>query len=130
MGFGNDLQTDAADFSDITNPFFDMRASSIFLYPMATAPQVAAGAQMRVEFTREPSEFVSTDTAKTLGIDAPFQPMVPIGASYEWCSINSPGQAMQLLPMVEDYERRLREYVPMKDQDMVSFLSPIQQDYT
>lgn len=130
VGFGNDTIIDADDFSDITHPFYDIKAQSLFIYPMATSSQVSAGAKARIEFTREPSEFASSDTTKTLGIDAAFQPMIPIGASYEWCSINAPSIAQALMPMLTDYEARLREYYPMKDQDMVNYLAPIKQTWS
>ncbi len=130
IGMGNDLLLDAQVFSDFTQPKYDVRALSLFIYPMPTAAQTAAGAKVRIEFTREPSEFVSTDTTKTLGIDTPFQPMIPLGASYEWTSINAPGLAMVIKPMVDDYEARLKEYYPMKDQDELMFLAPIRSSYS
>ncbi len=129
-GLGNETLTDANHFSDITHPFFDVKANSIFLYPMATTTQVAAGAQMRIEFTREPSEFVYSDTTKTLGIDTPFQPYIPIGASYEWCSVNAPNIAAQLWPRLQEIEGRMREYYPLRDSDQVMFATPLANHFT
>lgn len=129
MGMGNDANLDANYFSDITKPFYDVKSNSVWIYPMATASQVSAGAKMRLEYSREPSEFVSTDTTKTLGIDTPFQPMIPIGASYEWCSANAPAIAQGLLPMVMDYEARLKEFTAMKDTGQVMWLNPINTSY-
>lgn len=129
MGYGNDTQLDAQFFSDTTKPYYDVRSLSLFVYPMATAAQVSAGAKVRIEFTREPSEFVSSDTTKTLGIDTPFQPMIPMLASYEWCSANAPSIAQNLMPMVMDYEARLKEFTANKDTGQVMWLSPIRQSY-
>lgn len=128
-GLGNEANTDAQHFSDITKPHFDVRANSLFIYPAPSATQVAAGAAARIDFSREPSEFVSTDTTKTLGIDTPFQPMIALGASYEWTSINAPGIALVLKPMVDDYEARLKEYYPMKDLDQVMYLAPLKNNF-
>lgn len=78
-GFGNDTQTDA-NF-DKTNPQYDPKSFGFWLYPRASADDVAAGAKARIEYTRAYDEYVYTDTTKQPPIDRPFHDLIAIGAA-------------------------------------------------
>jgi len=116
-GLGNDTITDAR-FSR-TSPRYDLRANSIFIYPAATSADVAAGANIRLEFFREPSEFASTDTTKTPGIDTPFHPFIAVLASFEWCMSQDLARVPNLMAIAQDWESRLKQYYGRKNEDQV-----------
>lgn len=129
IGLGNDAALDGQYFSDITVPYYKVQANSIFIYPMATASQVTAGAQIRVEFTREPSYFATTDTTKTVGFDTAWHPLIAIGPSYQWTKIHAPSIAAGLAGDIADFEARMREYYPMKDLGQIVFMAPLYKNF-
>lgn len=89
---GNDTQTDE-NFS-ITDPRYDIKYGTLWIYPKASAAQVAAGAAARIEWTRELDEFTTSDTTQEPGwLDEPFHPLISGLASFEWSIINSPALA-------------------------------------
>lgn len=124
LGVGNDTILDN-NFST-ADPVYDMRSNAIFLYPLATASQVTAGAKLRIEFSREALEFSSGDVStgtKEPPIDEPFHLMIALGMIYDWCSAKG-GSSKNLTSLkvdVEkellDYEARLRRHYNIKDED-------------
>jgi hypothetical protein len=121
-GVGNDTTVDGR-FSKAA-PVYDLKANSIWIYPTASASEVTAGAKVRIEFFREPSEFASTDTTKTPGIDTPFQPLIAILASFEYSLGHDLKRADRLALTAQDYEGRLRTYYSKKDDAQVLALKP------
>lgn len=116
MGLGNDTITDAR--YDRSNPKYDLRSGSIWLYPAALTGDVSAG-KLRIEFTREFTEFASSDTTKTIPIDNTFVPLIPMLAAQEYCMGNDMVRADRLLAQASDFEQRLRNSYGRKDQDAV-----------
>lgn len=70
MGLGNDSKTDEMFSSQ--EPMYDPKAFGFWLYPRATAAQVANGAKARIEFSRAHTEYTSSDTTKEAPIDRPY----------------------------------------------------------
>jgi len=127
LGLGNDTTVDAR-FSK-TSPFYDLKSTSIWLYPMASAADVTAGGKLRIEFFREPTEFTTSDTTAEPGFDEPFHRMLSLGASLDYCVRQSLPQKNDLAALLKDYEERLRLYYGRKDQDTNPQLKPADTDY-
>lgn len=84
FGLGNDTNVDG-NFSS-ANPAVDIKYGTLHIYPRATADQVAAGAELRAEWTRSPKQITASDittgTAEP-GFDETFHPLLAFGAAYE-----------------------------------------------
>lgn len=112
FGLGNDTDTDG-NFN-ASEPCYDAKANAVWIYPLPPA-NVTAG--LRVEFTREPNEFATSDTTKEPGIDEPFHPMLSIHALYEWAVANDLSRADRLMATYLEYEARLKAHYGSKQQD-------------
>ncbi|MDE2098567.1 MAG: hypothetical protein KGL39_15035 [Patescibacteria group bacterium] len=123
IGLGNDVLTDAQ--FPLTSPRYEFRANAIWIYP---SPPGSTGT-LRVEYLREPVEFASTATTGTPGIDTAFQPMIPLGASIEWCMTNNPSMVPSLSERYMDYEARLRRYYSRKDEDRIYQFNQVKINY-
>ena len=78
-GLGDDDKTDT-NFSK-TAPQYDPKSFGFWLYPMASADDVTAGAKARMEFARAYTEYVYGDTTKEAPIDRPFHDLIAVGAA-------------------------------------------------
>lgn len=78
-GLGNDTLTDQHFTTD--SPMYDPKAFGFWLYPAATAAQVAAGAKARIEYSRGHTEISDSDLTAELPIDRPFHDLVAVGAA-------------------------------------------------
>lgn len=78
-GLGNDDNVDK-NFSR-TEPQYDPKAFGFWLYPRATASDVASGGKIRIEYQRAYTEFDYTDTTTEPPIDRPFHDLIAIGAA-------------------------------------------------
>lgn len=67
-----------------TAPMYDPKGFGFWLYPLASAADVTAGAQARIEFSRAFDEFSYDDTDKQPPIDRNFHDLIAIGASLKW----------------------------------------------
>lgn len=114
-GFGN-TTTEDADYNT-TDPAYDLKANTIWVYPLATASQVTAGAEMRIEFLREPDEFTTADTSQEPGIDEPFHRMLAIGASLDYAVAKGLDVKNDLAALYQDYEARITRYYGKKSED-------------
>lgn len=135
-GFGNPTQEDA-NFTPIT-PSYSFQYNSLFLYPLATASQVTAGATIRVEWERNVVVFSkSADYSSTAmsastsvpGIDLPWHPMIAYGAAYEFANANNLPQLQNIKNDLVDWETRLRAAYGRKDLDTQIMMSPAYEPY-
>lgn len=78
-GLGNDAQTDK-NFSKLA-PAYDPKGFGFWLYPLADAADVTAGAKARIEFTRAYDEFTYSDVTAVPPIERPFHDLIAIGAA-------------------------------------------------
>lgn len=78
-GLGNDTNTDA-NF-DKSHPKYDPKSFGFWLYPRASAADVAAGAKARIEYTRAYDEYTYDDTTKQPPIERPWHDLIAIGAA-------------------------------------------------
>lgn len=126
-GEATDTTTISNDFST-GEPYYDVQANSIFLYPIPTS-NVTNG--LKIWWTREIDEFTTGDTTQEPGIDEPFHRMLSIGAALDWEMSRKPGgkRAQWLQGMLQDYETRLVRYYGSKQQDRSYQLKPAHANY-
>ncbi len=104
-------------------PRYDYKYGSIFIYPRATTAQVAAGATLKYEGSREMTEFTTSDLSTGTAvprIDSAFHPFYYLGPSYDYCISNNLPQVKGLKVRLDDLEARLRRQYgkKVKDRDM------------
>jgi len=86
-GLGNDANTDG-NFSR-NEPHYDPKAFGFWLYPRATAQDVANGGKVRIEYQRAFTEFEYDDTTAEPPIDRPFHDLIAVGAALKNPSLTS-----------------------------------------
>lgn len=134
FGFGNATNEDANFIKQA--PQYDVQYNSIFLYPLAIASDVSAGAKMQVEWERNITVFTSadyttdpSDSTVVLGFDAPFHPLVAYGAAYEFANANNLPQLQNIKNDLQDWEARMRQAYSKKDLDTLLALRPAYDSY-
>lgn len=134
FGFGNATNEDANFIKQA--PQYDVQYNSIFLYPLAIASDVSAGAKMQVEWERNITVFTSADyttdpndSTVVLGFDAPFHPLVAYGAAYEFANANNLPQLQNIKNDLQDWEARMRQAYSKKDLDTLLALRPAYDSY-
>jgi hypothetical protein len=122
FGLGN--TTDEDGQFNKTSPVFDPKANGFWLYPTASAADVTAGAEFRVEFTREFDEFTSADTTQEPAIDRPFHELIAIGAALKWAVIKDAKKARNLKTLYDEGMQNLRDYYGNRNKDFQLIVNP------
>lgn len=122
IGLGNDTVTDNNYI--LTSPRYELRANSFWIYPRAT---ISTGT-LRVEYLREPVEYVYNNTANTPGIETAWQPLLPLDASITWCMTNNPGLVAGLQGKYADLEGRMKRFYSRKDEDRIYQIKGVYQN--
>lgn len=112
-----------------TQPAYDVKANSLWVYPLATSAQVTAGAEIRIEFFREPTEFTTASTTTEPGFDEPFHRMLSLGASMDYAIIRNLPAKNDIAALYQDFEKRLKQYYGKKNNDTKYQLSSAYVDY-
>lgn len=110
---------------DKTQPVYDSKYNSIFIYPRATAQDVTNGAIMKLEWQREVTPFTSGELStgtEVPGFDTAFHPILAYGPAFEYCVINNPTLAKSLYGVLQDYESRLQKVYGLKQRDRTMVL--------
>lgn len=135
-GMGNPTMEDANMIKQA--PRYDIKYNSIFVYPLAIASDVSAGAQIRIEWERSVTPFSQTadynaaamsTSVSVPGIDLPWQPMLAYGAAYEFANANNLPQLQNIKGDLQDWEARLRMAYGRKDLDTMYALRPAYDSY-
>lgn len=109
-------------------PVYDYKNGSLFVYPRADATEVANGASIHLEWTREPSPFTSgevTTGTRVPGFDSAFHPLLAYLPAWDWCiAKGKTTQADRYAQVVQDLETRLRRQYSKKVQDRRMNLMP------
>jgi hypothetical protein len=103
-----------------TAPRYDYKNNSIWLYPRASATDVANGAKIMMEFYRSPVEFTSAElTTGTVapGIAPTFHAMYAYGPSFEYAQAKQLPQKAEIYRELQAYEERLRRQYSSKNLD-------------
>lgn len=119
-GVGN-TSTEDDNFSK-TMPAYDVKANSIWIYPLATADEVSAGAKVRIEFLREIDDFTTADTTQEPGIDRPWHELLPLGASMKYAVMRNMENARSLKVLYDERMQSLRNYYMRKVDEGFSYL--------
>lgn len=125
-----DTTSIANDFNT-SQPYYDVTANAIKLYPIPTS-NVTGG--LKIWYVREPEEFTSaqvTSGTREPGFDEPFHIMVALGMCYDWF-VAKDREGVQLKSVMEelaDYEQRLRKFYGSKQTDKAYTLTPAFIDY-
>lgn len=133
-GMGNPTMEDANMIK--AAPRYDIKYNSLFIYPLAQASDVSAGAQIRIEWERNITPFTTadytidpSDSTVILGFDAPFHPIVAYGAGYEFANANNLPQLQNIKNDLDRIETRLRTAYGRKDLDTLLALRPAYDSY-
>lgn len=135
-GFGNPTQEDANMIKSA--PRYDVQYNSLFVYPLAIASDVTAGAAIRVQWQRAVVAFsqandypaVAMSTSTTVpGIDLTWHPMLAYGAAYEYANAANLPQLQNIKQDLLDWEARLRIAYGKKDLDTMLSLRPAYDSY-
>lgn len=110
-------------YFDRTNPRYDTAYNSIFLYPRALTADVTAGGYIFMEWQRDLDPFTSSELTtgtKVPGFDTTYHPILAYGPSYEFLlSHKVYDRADRILPILTDWEVRLRREYATKNRDRV-----------
>ena len=135
-GIGRLSDTTAQDTLDgqfsKEDPRYDSQYNAIFIYPRATATDVANGAIMEIEWDREMTPITSDEwTTGTVvpGFDTAFHQMLAYGPAFEYCVINDPNRAKSLRSVIQDDEERLKKVYGKKQKDRELTLDPELENY-
>lgn len=132
----DDANTDS--YFTTEKPYYDLKYGSWFLYPKATAAQVAAGGYAQIEWTREGTLFATNgdDDAVEPGFDRPFHSLISKKVALENLAIKKGNRSnTQIQVMMQDIakqEEMLKQHFGNKQQDRRYRLSSIESltDYT
>lgn len=128
--YGNDTTIDQSYAS--VEPAYDVKYNALWVFPRATAAQVSAGAQMRLEFERTVTDFTSSDLTTgtaVFGFDAPCHSYIVYGTALQRAVSRNLPQVSYLSGLFQDAEAKLRAYYGNKNEDMIMSLAPIIQNY-
>lgn len=117
-------------------PQYDIQYNSLFIYPLAVAADVSAGAKIRLEQERNVIAFTSADyttdpndSTAIPGFDAPFHMFMAYGAAYEFANANNLPQLQNIKNELIEWETRLRTAYGRKDLDSQLMLRPAYDNY-
>lgn len=127
-GFGNDTKVD--ENFEKTAPMYDPKAFGFWLYPRASAEDVAAGAKARIEFSRSFDEFEYTDTTTEPPIDRPWHDLIAIGTALKLPNLNAE-QFTKLQPRYAEGRALMKRAYSRRNEDQVlSFKQSLLNEYT
>lgn len=122
-GLGNSTLED--NNFDVSAPAYDAKSNTVWVYPLANASQVAAGAKIRIEFYRELDDFTTADTTQEPGIDRPWHEMIPLGASIKYAAIKNMVNVKSMKVLYDEKMQMLREYYGRKIDDKATSLNHV-----
>lgn len=107
-----------------TAPRYDWKYGSLFVYPRAVAADVALGASIHAEWSRQVTPFlvadytsVLTDSTVVPGFDDIFHPVLSTGASYEQAKKKNLPTKGDFLRDLADWEVKIKQHYSNKDKD-------------
>ncbi len=124
---GNDSAVDATFTA--SEPFYDPKAFGFWLYPRATAEQVALGGSIRIEYSRGHTEYVYSDTTKEAPIDRTFHELIAIGAALRWPGLSTEQyQKLQNL-YITGKDRMIQHYAQRNEDTFLTFKNDVRELY-
>lgn len=115
FGMGNAAHED--EYFTATQPAYDVKGDYIWVYPLATADEVAAGAKMRIEFVYDVAPFTTSDTTKEPGFLTRWHENVPLGASMKYAAYRNHENAKSLKVLYDERIGLMRQFYSQKQLD-------------
>jgi hypothetical protein len=130
---GSAAETEIDSNFNKTNPRYDYKYNSLFLYPRADATDVANGGKIIIEWTREVDPFTSgqvTTGTREPGFDTAFHVLLAYYPAIEWAIAKGKQSLVNnLLPMTQDLEARLRRQYGKKVRDRRLQMTSMDKNY-
>jgi hypothetical protein len=123
--------TEIAQWANTNRPYYDIRYSSIFLYPIPTA-NTANSTGLKIWIGRGINEFTSADLSSGVaspGFDSIFHPLLAYGVAHDRAIAKSLTNADRIDKELQLLLQELATYYGRKDEDMVWSLQPAYEDY-
>lgn len=128
-GIGNDTTVDNR-FSR-TEPVYDPKAFGFWLYPRATATDVANGGLIRIEFNRAFDVFTTTSAdTKEPPIDRPWHDLIAMGAAGKYLIRKGDRRAGNLVALYEQGKQKMLSYYGRRNEDAQLLFNPQVDDYS
>jgi len=110
--------------------YYDLKGRSILLYPKPSSSKVTLAAGLKIYFTRDIYEFVSTDTTKEPGFINSFHRLLSLGASYDYAmSYEMLEKANFLKGQINEMISELKRFYGAQHRDMRTRIRPRRQTY-
>lgn len=100
-----------------TSPAYDAKANSIWIYPLATAAQVSAGAKIRIEYIRNVDTFTTTDTTQEPGVDIVWHDLIPLGAAMKYAAYRNMENSRSLKVLWDEGIEKMKLHYSKKNRD-------------
>jgi hypothetical protein len=112
--------------------YYDMIGRSIFLYPKPSTNNVTAAKGLKLYFPRDIDEFASSDTTKEPGFADSFHPLLPLGASLDYCIAFMPdsvGKMNYLKSRINELKEELNDFYGNRHGEMPDRFYPKRRNY-
>lgn len=131
FGLGNETKEDE-NFA-VSSPRYDWYGNSIFVYPRASAAQVASGAKLRIEWQRQAKEFTAAELAAGTivpGFEEPFHILLALIPAYEWQKLKDPKKAALIKNDINERFFKMQRFFASKFPDQQIIMRPVEKDYS
>lgn len=127
FALGND--TDVDSHFERTAPRYDTRGNQLLLYPKAESADVSNGGKIRMESSREASEFAldGSDDTEEAFIARPFHEQIAIRAAYKWLMVNKPSNESLLSRLEAEIGRgneAIKDHYSTREADRTFVMTP------
>lgn len=115
FGMGNSAHED--EYFSETQPAYDLKGEYIWIYPLASSDQVAAGAAMRIEFVYDIAPFTASDTTKEPGTLTRWHSSIALGTALKYAAYKNLENAKSLKVLYDERIDQMRKYYSRKQDD-------------
>jgi len=110
--------------------YYDLKGRSILLYPKPSSDDVTLTNGLKVYFSRDISEFSSTDTTKEPGFVSNFHRLLSLGASYDYAVSRAMTDRVNYLKLqINEMVQELKNFYGERHRDMKTRIIPRKQNY-
>lgn len=111
--------------------YYDLIGRSVFLYPKPAAASVTTTDGLKVYFSRDIDEFVSTDTTREPGFVSNFHTILSLGASYKYAiSYEMTSKISFLKREINEMKKELKNFYGTRHRDYKDRIVPRKERYT
>lgn len=110
-----------------TDPAYDSKYNSLFIYPQPSSSDVTSGGYILVEWSREMMEYTTAEWSagtESPGFESAFHRILYLGPSYEYCYANNLPQADRIYRELQGDLELLKKTYGQKQTDRVYSLTP------